>query len=88
MQALFLYFFIFFNIFQIPFFNIFTSNHYLLSECDIMRALSISAGRIAEVRSRSRSCNCILETVVMIESNKLNCANCANKIKNKNNIDN
>ena len=48
----------------------------------------IASGRIAEVRSRSRSCNCILETVVMIESNKLNCANCANKIKNKNNIDN
>ena len=31
---------------------------------------------------------CILETVVMIESKKLNCVNCANKIKNKNNIDN
>ena len=31
---------------------------------------------------------CIFETVVMIESKKLNCVNCANKIKNKNNIDN
>ena len=31
---------------------------------------------------------CILKTVVMIESKKLNCVNCANKIKNKNNIDN
>ena len=59
----------------------------------------IASGRIAEVRSRSRSCNCmtrtsqqecrgILETVVMIESKKLNCVNYTNKINNKNNIDN
>ena len=26
---------------------------------------------------------CILKTVVVIESKKLNCVNCANKIKNK-----